>query len=105
MTTSLDGSLCASGGKDTKDMLWDLNDKHHYTLDHADHAWTFSPNSLPSLDPTIKIWDLESKNMEEVRPEVPGRHHRHGHQKCLLSHEWPWRKETGFKCTLTKDRK
>ena len=53
MTTSLDGSLCASGGKDTKDMLWDLNDKkHHYTLDHADHAWTFSPNSLPSLDPT-----------------------------------------------------
>merc|ERR1711971_727222 len=34
---SPDGSLCASGGKDAKAMLWDLNDgKHLYTLDHAD---------------------------------------------------------------------
>ena len=33
---SPDGSLCASGGKDAKAMLWDLNDgKHLYTLDHA----------------------------------------------------------------------
>merc|ERR1719369_1891061 len=32
---SPDGSLCASGGKDAKAMLWDLNDgKHLYTLDH-----------------------------------------------------------------------
>merc|ERR1712226_205582 len=37
VTMSPDGSLCASGGKDAKAMLWDLNDgKHLYTLDHAD---------------------------------------------------------------------
>ena len=37
----------ASGGKDVKALLWDLNDcKHLYTLDHADtiNALTFSPN-------------------------------------------------------------
>ena len=47
VTMSPDGSLCASGGKDAKAMLWDLNDgKHLYTLDHADtiNALTFSPN-------------------------------------------------------------
>jgi guanine nucleotide-binding protein subunit beta-2-like 1 protein len=44
---SPDGSLCASGGKDAKAMLWDLNDgKHLYTLDHADtiNGLCFSPN-------------------------------------------------------------
>merc|ERR1719222_662214 len=68
-----------SGGKDAKAMLWDLNDgKHLYTLDHADtiNALTFSPNRYwlcAATGPTIKIWDLESKNMvEELRPEVPG---------------------------------
>merc|ERR1711997_694797 len=36
VTMSPDGSLFASGGKDAKAMLWDLNDgKHLYTLDHA----------------------------------------------------------------------
>merc|ERR1712080_334930 len=47
VTMSPDGSLCASGGKDTKAMLWDLNDgKHLYTLDHNDpiNGLTFSPN-------------------------------------------------------------
>merc|ERR1711881_243593 len=47
VTLSPDGSLCASGGKDAKAMLWDLNDgKHLYTLDHVYtiHALTFSPN-------------------------------------------------------------
>merc|ERR1712130_74269 len=79
VTMSPDGSLCASGGKDAKAMLWDLNDgKHLYTLDHADtiNALTFSPNRYwlcAATGPTIKIWDLESKNMvEELRPEVPG---------------------------------
>merc|ERR1711964_95672 len=79
VTLSPDGSLCASGGKDGKAMLWDLNDgKHLYTLDHADtiNALTFSPNRCwlcAATGPTIKIWDLESKNMvEELRPEVPG---------------------------------
>merc|ERR1712020_431453 len=79
VTMSPDGSLCASGGKDAKAMLWDLNDgKHLYTLDHADtiNALTFSPNRYwlcAATGPTIKIWDLERKNMvEELRPEVPG---------------------------------
>ena len=47
VTLSPDGSLCASGGKDAKAMLWDLNDgKHLYTLDSSDpiHSLTFSPN-------------------------------------------------------------
>ena len=47
VTLSPDGSLCASGGKDGKAMLWDLNDgKHLYTLDNTDtiNALTFSPN-------------------------------------------------------------
>merc|ERR1712107_361301 len=81
VTMSPDGSLCASGGKDAKAMLWDLNDgKHLYTLDHADtiNALTFSPNRYwlcAATGPTIKIWDLESKNMvEELRPEVPEIH-------------------------------
>merc|ERR1712025_1428273 len=83
VTMSPDGSLCASGGKDAKAMLWDLNDgKHLYTLDHADtiNSLTFSPNRYwlcAATGPTIKIWDLESKNMvEELRPEGSGR--------CLL---------------------
>merc|ERR1712207_106761 len=79
VTLSPDGSLCASGGKDGKAMLWDLNDgKHLYTLDNTDtiNALTFSPNRYwlcAATGPTIKIWDLEGKNMvEELRPEVPG---------------------------------
>merc|ERR1719197_1099693 len=79
VTMSPDGSLCASGGKDAKAMLWDLNDgKHLYTLDHADtiNALVFSPNRYwlcAATGPSIKIWDLESKNMvEELRPEVAG---------------------------------
>lgn len=49
VTVSPDGSLCASGGKDCKAMLWDLNDgKHLHTLDHNDiiSALCFSPNRL-----------------------------------------------------------
>ncbi|KOB75551.1 Receptor of activated protein kinase C [Operophtera brumata] len=72
-----DGSLCASGGKDTKAMLWDLNDgKHLHTLDHNDiiTALCFSPNRYwlcAAYGPSIKIWDLESKEMvEELKPEI-----------------------------------
>ncbi len=60
-------------------MLWDLNDgKHLYTLDHADtiNSLCFSPNRYwlcAATGASIKMWDLESKNMvEELRPEVPG---------------------------------
>jgi len=48
VTMSPDGSLCASGGKDAKAMLWDLNDgKHLYSLDAGGtiNALTFSPKN------------------------------------------------------------
>jgi guanine nucleotide-binding protein subunit beta-2-like 1 protein len=62
VTVSPDGSLCASGGKDCKAMLWDLNDgKHLHTLDHNDiiTALCFSPNRYwlcAAFGPSIKIW-------------------------------------------------
>jgi guanine nucleotide-binding protein subunit beta-2-like 1 protein len=68
VTVSPDGSLCASGGKDGKAMLWDLNEgKHLYTLDAGDiiEALTFSPNRYwlcAAAGSTIKVWDLETKN-------------------------------------------
>jgi len=90
VTMSPDGSLCASGGKDAKAMLWDLNDgKHLYTLDHADtiNSLVFSPNRYwlcAATGPSIKIWDLESKNMvEELRPEVAGTAVRADPPQCL----------------------
>lgn len=68
VTVSPDGSLCASGGKDGKAMLWDLNEegKHLYTLDAGDiiYALTFSPNRYwlcAAAGSKIIIWDLESK--------------------------------------------
>jgi guanine nucleotide-binding protein subunit beta-2-like 1 protein len=77
VTVSPDGSLCASGGKDGKAMLWDLNEgKHLYTLDSSDiiNTLTFSPNRYwlcAATGPTIKIWDLESKSVvDELKPEV-----------------------------------
>jgi len=77
VTVSPDGSLCASGGKDFKAMLWDLNEgKHLYTLDHNDiiNALCFSPNRYwlcVATGPAIKIWDLEGKHLvDELKPEV-----------------------------------
>ena len=79
VTVSPDGSLCASGGKDGKAMLWDLNEgKHLYTLEGGDiiEALTFSPNRYwlcAAAGDTIKIWDLESKNVvDELRAEPVG---------------------------------
>merc|ERR1712109_218935 len=60
VTMSPDGSLCASGGKDAKAML------------------------CAATGPSIKIWDLESKNMvEELKPEVPGNSSKAGPPQCL----------------------
>nr|CAD7593543.1 unnamed protein product [Timema genevievae] len=62
VTISPDGSLCASGGQDSKVMLWDLNeDKHLYTLENKDviNALCFSPNRYwlcAAVGPYIKIW-------------------------------------------------
>jgi guanine nucleotide-binding protein subunit beta-2-like 1 protein len=64
---SPDGSLCASGGKDGKAMLWDLNEGRHLsTLDANDiiHALCFSPVRYWLCAATaqhIRVWDLESR--------------------------------------------
>ncbi len=76
VTVSPDGSLCASGGKDTTCMLWDLNEgKHLYSLDAGDiiHSLVFSPNRYwlcAATSSSIKIWDLESKSLvDELTPD------------------------------------
>merc|ERR1719498_1558461 len=69
VSISPDGSLCASGGKDCTAMLWDVNDgKHLYSLDAAGaiNALTFSPKNYwlcAATDTSIKVWDLENKNV------------------------------------------
>jgi len=76
VTVSPDGSLCASGGKDGKAMLWDLNEGRHLsTLEAGDiiHALIFSPVRYwlcAATASAIKIWDLESKEpvVEELKP-------------------------------------
>jgi guanine nucleotide-binding protein subunit beta-2-like 1 protein len=81
VTVSPDGSLCASGGKDGKAMLWDLYEgKHLYSLaaDAIIHALVFSPNRYwlcAATSTSILIWDLESKTVVEdmrlpVEPHV-----------------------------------
>merc|ERR1712159_723672 len=68
---SPDGSLCASGGKDGTAMLWDVNDgKHLYSLDAGSNinALCFSPKNYwlcAATDTSIKVWDLENKNVLE----------------------------------------
>jgi len=77
VTVSPDGSLCASGGKDGKAMLWDLNEGRHLsTLEAGDiiHALVFSPVRYwlcAATASAIKIWDLESKEPvgEDLKPE------------------------------------
>jgi len=69
VAVSPDGSLCASGGKDSTAMLWDVNDgKHLYSLDAGStiNALTFSPKNywlVAATDTSIKVWDLENKNV------------------------------------------
>jgi len=77
VTVSPDGSLCASGGKDGRAMLWDLNEgKHLYTLEANDiiNALCFSPNRYwlcAATASSIKIWDLEEKSIvDELKVEV-----------------------------------
>jgi len=76
VTVSPDGSLCASGGKDGTAMLWDLQEgKHLYSLEAGDtiNALLFSPNRYwlcAATDKSIKVWDLESKNVvADLTPE------------------------------------
>jgi len=78
VSISPDGSLCASGGKDGTAMLWDVNDgKHLYSLDAGGNtnALCFSPKNywlVAATDKTIKVWDLENKNvLDELFSSAP----------------------------------
>jgi len=78
VTVSPDGSLSASGGKDGIAMLWDLTEgKRLYVLDAGAiiNALVFSPNRYwltAATTTSIKIWDLESKELiDELRVDVP----------------------------------
>jgi guanine nucleotide-binding protein subunit beta-2-like 1 protein len=78
ITISPDGSLCGSGGKAGPAMLWAVNDgKHLSSLDANStiHALCFSPTTYwlcAATDTSIKIWDLENKNVLDELTKISG---------------------------------
>merc|ERR1712127_835329 len=79
VTVSPDGSLAASGGKDGTAKLWDLgeaatNPLHSLDAEQEISKLVFSPNRYwlcAAAGSTVKIWDLELKQLvEELKVEV-----------------------------------
>ncbi|XP_037927643.1 guanine nucleotide-binding protein subunit beta-like protein [Teleopsis dalmanni] len=90
VTVSPDGSLCTSGGKDSRALLWNLKDgKNLYTLEHAEmvNDVCFSPNRYwlcVAHGTTIKVWDLDRKRtVEELRPDIAPVKLHHVQPECL----------------------
>jgi len=79
VTVSPDGSLCASGGKDQKAILWDLNEGVNLSTLEADdiiHSLVFSPVRYwlcAATASAIRIWNLESREIvgEDITIEQP----------------------------------
>jgi guanine nucleotide-binding protein subunit beta-2-like 1 protein len=67
LTISPDGSFCASGGKDSKAIIWDINEGTKlYELDANSciNTVAFSPMRywlVAGTNDGIKCWDLETK--------------------------------------------
>lgn len=91
VSISPDGSLCASGGKDGKAILWDLVEGKPLTdllANDIIHALVFSPIRYWLVAATTKaicVWDLESKNLvDEIKLEK-----EHGQQDAYcISLAW-----------------
>merc|ERR1712154_443643 len=76
--------IIVSAGWDKYVKVWNLTNcklktnhiGHTGYLNTVTHSLTFSPNRYwlcAASGPSIKVWDLESKNLvEDLRPEVPG---------------------------------
>jgi guanine nucleotide-binding protein subunit beta-2-like 1 protein len=90
VAVSPDGSLCASGGKDGKAMLWDLVDGRQTQVLDAGmsvNALAFSPNRFWLCSATrsgIKIWDLENKTLiTELKSNAEGFDSTLANPECL----------------------
>ena len=77
LNVSPDGNFCASGGKDSMAMIWQIKDNTLlYQLDTQSsiNALAFSPTRYwlaAATDAGIKVWDLDSKTLiNDFSPEI-----------------------------------